>query len=173
MSLDSLEMLLSHEMITKILGTLVIAFLFFCVHLLNNFVFSLIFKKFPEYLRKPLQILRGFLRILVFIVATIAILESWGVDLKALIAGFGITGFIVTFAMRDFLTSILSGALILVYRPFKIGDRIKVTSVEGVVKKIDIQYTTISEKGKDYSIPNTKISSDAIVIRESKSGSSK
>ena len=168
MILDFFEILSGPEMTTKFFSTIVIIFLFFCIHLLNNFVFSLVFKKFPEYLKKPLQILRGFLRVLVFVVGTIAILESWGVDLKALIAGFGITGFIVTFAMRDFLTSILSGALILVYRPFKVGDRIRVASVEGVVKKIDIQYTTISEKGKYYSIPNTKISSDAIVIREDK-----
>lgn len=165
--------IVSNEIVIKSFTTIVIAFLFFCVHLLNNFVFKLIFKKFPEYLKKPLQVLRGVIRVLVVIVALISILDSWGVDLKALIAGFGITGFIVTFAMRDFLTSVLSGALILIYRPFKIGDRIRVTSVEGIVKKIDMQYTTISDKGKDYSIPNTKISSDAIVIRESKSGSSK
>lgn len=171
--MNSFEMLLGQEMLTKLFTSLIIVFLFFCVHLLNNFVFRLIFKKFPEYLKKPLQILRGFLRILIVVVGAIALLDSLGVDLKALIAGFGITGFIVTFAMRDFLTSILSGALILIYRPFKIGDRIRVTSVEGIVQKIDIQYTTITNQGKEYSIPNTKISSDAIVIRDKKSGASK
>jgi len=173
MSMDSFEILLSHEILTKIFSSFIVACMFFCVHLMNNLIFRLVFKKSSEQIKKPLQILRGFLRILIVVVGAIAILDNMGVDLKALIAGFGITGFIVTFAMRDFLTSILSGALILIYRPFKIGDRIRVKGVEGIVKKIDIQHTTISDKGKDYSIPNTKVSSDAIVIRDSKSGSSK
>jgi len=115
-----------------------------------------------------------FFRIIIIIVGFIAVLDSWGVDVKTLIAGFGVTGFIVTFALKDILTSILSGVMIAVYKPFKVGDRILVDKIEGVVTVIELQNTTIVNKHKEYTIPNTMVFAEAIRIREldEKDGSS-
>jgi len=168
-----LDVFTQSELHYEIFSSVVALTIIGLVYLLNNFIFYLVEYKFPRYMNTPLKILRVAVRIIIIIVGIISLLESWGIDIYTLIAGFGITGFMVTFALKDVLTSVLSGVMILIYRPFKVGDKIKVVGIEGIVKKIEIQYTTIVSSNREYSVPNTKVSSEAIIITELESTSSK
>ena len=49
----------------------------------------------------------------------ITALGTIGVDVTGLVAGFGLTGFAVGFAMKDALANLLAGVMILLYRPFR------------------------------------------------------
>lgn len=60
-------------------------------------------------------------------------LGTLGVDITGLIAGLGLTGFALGFALKDIISSTVAGVLILLNRPFTAGDRIKVSGVEGTV----------------------------------------
>jgi len=51
-------------------------------------------------------------------------LGTLGVNVSALVAGLGLTGFALGYAMKDTISNLLSGVLILLYRPFEIGNRI-------------------------------------------------
>ncbi|WP_063833562.1 mechanosensitive ion channel family protein [Skermanella stibiiresistens] len=93
-------------------------------------------------------------------------LGTMGMDVGALIAGLGLTGFALGFALRDAVSNLLAGVLILGYRPFHRGDHISVAGFEGVVSGIDLRYTTLQGDGKRYLIPNQTLFTNAIVLNQ-------
>ena len=91
-------------------------------------------------------------------------LGNLGVNVGPLIASLGLTGFAISFASKDALTNVLCGVLIIIYRPFKRGDRISVAGVEGVVKALDLRYTTLVAEDKTYLVPNTTVFNSTITL---------
>ena len=91
-------------------------------------------------------------------------LGTTGINVSALVAGLGLTGFALGFALKDILSNLLSGALILVYRPFHRGDRIAVAGCEGDVQEIDLRYTVVKGDNKIYLIPNSTLFTNTISI---------
>jgi small conductance mechanosensitive channel len=71
---------------------------------------------------------------------TLAVL---GVRVYALVTGLGVGGLIVGFALQNVIQNLLAGALLLIQRPFGIGDLITVNNVTGWVTEIQIRSTTI------------------------------
>jgi small-conductance mechanosensitive channel len=102
------------------------------------------------------------LALLVFGVVTA--LGTAGVNVSALVAGLGLTGFALGFAFRDVLSNLLAGVLILLYRPFSRGDRISVTGLEGVVTHIDLRYTNLEHDGNLMLIPNSNLFTNPITV---------
>jgi small-conductance mechanosensitive channel len=91
-------------------------------------------------------------------------LGTLGVNVSALVAGLGLTGFALGFAMKDTISNLLSGVLILLYRPFEVGSRIKISGYEGIVNSIDLRYTELDSEGNKVLIPNSKLFTDPITI---------
>jgi len=67
----------------------------------------------------------------------ISALGTVGVNVSVLVASLGLGGFAIGMALKDAIGSLVAGILILIYRPFKIGDRIKVSGYEGLVREIN------------------------------------
>ncbi len=93
-------------------------------------------------------------------------LGTLGINVSALVAGLGLTGFALGFALKDTISNLLSGVLILLYRPFEIGNRIEISSYEGIVVSIDLRYTELQGEGSKILIPNSKSFTDPITIRQ-------
>ena len=91
-------------------------------------------------------------------------LGTLGVNVSALVAGLGLTGFALGFALKDTISNLLSGVLILLYRPFEIGNRIKISGYEGIVVSIDLRYTELEGEGSKILIPNSKSFTDPITV---------
>ncbi len=91
-------------------------------------------------------------------------LGTLGIDVSALVAGLGLTGFALGFALKDTIANLLSGILILLYRPFEVGNRIKISGYEGKVISIDLRYTELEDEGRKILIPNSKSFTDPITI---------
>jgi len=102
--------------------------------------------------------------ITLIIFGIITALGTLGVNVSALVAGLGLTGFAIGFALKDTISNLLSGVLILLYRPFEIGNRIKISGYEGVVVSIDLRYTELDADGKKILIPNSKLFTDPITV---------
>lgn len=66
-----------------------------------------------------------------------------GVEVGPLLAGLGIAGFIVGFALQDTLSNFASGLMILMYRPFDVGDAIEAAGVTGKVDQMNLVSTMI------------------------------
>ena len=147
----------------KILTGLAIFFSFFIVAMIIIVLAKFTAKRIPSGKRFVLFIGRIIQSVLI-IIGIISGLGSMGVNISALIASLGLTGFALGFALRDALSNVLSGALILVYQPFKLGDIIKVGAFEGEVREIDLRYTTLQSSGNKVLIPNSKLFTDPIIL---------
>jgi|TARA_B100000315_G_scaffold208622_1_gene204034 small-conductance mechanosensitive channel len=101
---------------------------------------------------------------LVITVGIISSLGTLGVNVSALVAGLGLTGFALGYALKDSISNLLAGILILLYRPFVVEDRIHVDDNEGIVKHIDLRYTTLENETGKILIPNSKLFTDAITV---------
>ncbi len=98
-------------------------------------------------------------------VGAVTALGTLGLDVTALVAGLGLTGFALGFALRDIISNTLAGVLILLFRPFHRGDRISVAGSEGVVADVDLRYTTlVVDEGTRILVPNSTLFTNAIRV---------
>ncbi len=103
-------------------------------------------------------------RIIFVLFGLVTALGTIGINVSALVAGLGLTGFALGFALKDTISNILSGVLILLYRPFKIDDNIKVAGYEGKVISVDLRYTKLDSEDGTVLIPNSKCFTDPVVV---------
>ncbi|MDP8255122.1 MAG: mechanosensitive ion channel family protein [Candidatus Alcyoniella australis] len=95
---------------------------------------------------------------LLWLVLLMLALPRLGVDIAPLIAGLGVTGFIVGFAFQETLGNLSAGLMIMLNEPFKIGDYVDAGGHQGVVKEINMMATTMTTPdNKKIVIPNGKI----------------
>jgi len=103
---------------------------------------------------------------LLIILGLISAFGTLGVDVSAIVAGLGLTGFAFGFALKDILSNVISGILILIYRPFKIDDTIIIDKYTGKVTDINLRYTTIISDEKEILIPNSFLFSKPIAVNK-------
>jgi small conductance mechanosensitive channel len=100
---------------------------------------------------------------LVMIFGLLIALSQLGIRLGPLLAGLGVAGFIVGFALQDTLGNFASGIMILLYRPYDVGDLVDVGGVFGKVDKMSLVSTSISTLDNQMIVvPNKKIWGDVI-----------
>jgi small conductance mechanosensitive channel len=101
----------------------------------------------------------------VMLIGFMVALGQLGVQIGTLLAGLGIAGFIIGFALQDSLSNFAAGAMILGYRPFDMGDVIEAAGVQGVVSDMSLVTTTVrTYDNQTLILPNTKIWGDVIRI---------
>lgn len=96
----------------------------------------------------------------IFIIGTVLALGILGLGVisNKILAGAGITTFIVGFALKDIGENFLSGLILAFSRPFRVGNVIECTGVKGVVRDMTMRQTTVeAENGKIILIPNSAI----------------
>jgi small conductance mechanosensitive channel len=79
----------------------------------------------------------------VLIIGVLIALSQLGISLGPLLAGLGIAGFVIGFALQDTLSNFASGMMILFYRPFDVGDFVEAGGVMGKVSHMTLVNTTI------------------------------
>jgi small conductance mechanosensitive channel len=97
-------------------------------------------------------------------------LSQLGISLGPLLAGFGIAGFVIGFALQDTLGNFASGLMILLYQPFDVGDVVEAGGVTGTVSHMSLVNTTVlTFDNQTLIVPNSKIWQDVIknVTRQS------
>lgn len=111
--------------------------------------------------------LRPFLRTLISallkVMLVISVISMIGVETTSFIAIIGAAGLAIGLALQGSLANFAGGVLILLLKPFKVGDFIEVNNYSGTVKEIRIFYTTISTpQNQVVVIPNAQVSNNAI-----------
>jgi len=90
-------------------------------------------------------------------------LSQLGISVGPLLAGLGVAGFIVGFALQDTLGNFASGMMILLYRPYDVGDLVDVGGVFGTVDKMSLVSTSLLTLDNQlFVVPNSKIWGDVI-----------
>lgn len=94
----------------------------------------------------------------------VSALGTLGIDIGALIAGLGLTGFALGFAFKDTISNVLAGIMVIIYKPFDLDDIILVGKFEGRVRSIDLRYTVLDYNDRIVYVPNAKLFIDSIVV---------
>ncbi len=98
-----------------------------------------------------------------YVLVVIAALGQLGVNTTGALAIMGAAGIAVGFALQSSLSNFASGVMIMLFRPYKIGDLIKLDSFVGVVEEIQIFNTIlVTQTGKKIIFPNSKVTDNAI-----------
>jgi small conductance mechanosensitive channel len=95
--------------------------------------------------------------------SSLTALSTMGVDINALIAALGLTSLAVGLALKDTIENTITGVLLLIQRPFKVGDIIKVSDVTGTVADVAIRTTNVmTSDGLHVLIPNRHVYNEVI-----------
>lgn len=100
----------------------------------------------------------------VLILGLLIALSQLGIEVAPMLAGLGIAGFVLGFALQDTLGNFAAGVMILIYRPYDVGDMIDCAAgVFGQVSQMSLVSTTIlTIDNKTLIVPNNKIWGDVI-----------
>jgi len=112
--------------------------------------------------------LTGFLRNLMYGVLIalliVMVLQQAGVPSAPLVAALGAGGLAIGLALQGSLSNLAWGVLLIVFRPFRVGDYIQAGGVEGTVQSLSLMHTQlVLPDNREAVVPNAKIGSDAII----------
>lgn len=100
-------------------------------------------------------VIRKSLKVFVIIVATLLTSSNLGVDITGVIASLSIGGLAIGLAAQDTLANLFGAVAIFMDKPFRLGDRIKLDSVDGNVESIGLRSTRVRNlEGHLITIPN-------------------
>jgi len=144
--------------LTNLVTFLVIVFVFW---LLAGFLSGMT-RKALRFSTKQSQLLTNFLvgmvHRIVMIIGIILGLSALEVDIAPLLAVIGAASFVVAFALQGTLSNFASGIMIMLYRPFDVGDAVDVAGVSGVVSSLNLVSTTVTTfDNKRMIVPNNAI----------------
>lgn len=114
--------------------------------------------------RQVLHLIARTAEVAILLVGGVCALGTMGINVGALVASLGLTGFALGFALKDALSNLLAGGLILFYRPFRLTDRITVAGFEGRVTAIDLRYTALDADGRTVLLPNAMLFTNPITV---------
>lgn len=116
---------------------------------------------FDESVRKFIV---SIVKVAVYAVMALVILDILGLETASLIAVFGSAALAISMSLQGSLSNLAGGILILLFRPFKIGDYIVANSCEGTVVSIEILYTKLrTGDNKLIMMPNGALSNSNII----------
>lgn len=125
--------------------------------------FDNISRKHPALTPTLLSFFTKVLQALIIALTVVTILKELGYDVNGLIAGLGLSGLTFALAAQDTASNFVSGLVILVDKPFGVGDWISVAGMEGIVEEMNFRSCRIRTFDNALiSVPNSKISGDSV-----------
>lgn len=151
----------------KIVPSLIYALLFYLV---GRFIVNKLLKGFSKILEKRDSnpslntFLVGLVKAILYVSLFIGIATILGVPMSSFLAILGAAGLAIGLALQGSLSNFAGGVLILLFKPFKVGDVITGQGHTGTVSKIDILYThMLTFDNKEIIIPNGNLANSDVV----------
>ena len=149
------------------LGIIILTFLL--AYLVNRIFKGIIQRSTQEMRNDPTNyiFLRHAINAVIYLVGfgiAIYVVPSLRTLARSLLAGAGILAVAVGFASQHALSNIISGFFIVLFKPFRVNDRLVVKNMEGFVEDITLRHTVIRDfENRRILIPNTVISDEVII----------
>lgn len=149
------------------LPNLILAILIFIIGLwLVKFINRMVKKFFSKHEYDPSleTFLQSLINIILKILLFVLVITQLGVQSSSLVAIIGAAGLAIGLALQGSLANFAGGILILLFKPFKVGDFISAQGVDGTVQEISIFTTKLSTFGNQIAIvPNGQLSNNNII----------
>ncbi len=151
------------EILPNLLLSVIILFVgLWVVRFINSMVKKFFLKK--DYDATLGTFLQSFISIALKVLLFVLLVTQLGVKSSSLVAIIGAAGLAVGLALQGSLANFAGGVLILLFKPFKVGDFISAQGIDGTVKEITIFTTKISTFGNQLAIvPNGQLSNNNII----------
>ena len=108
--------------------------------------------------------IRSTVRILLWSLLTVIVLSSINVPVTSIIAVFSVAGLAVSLALQNTLSNLASGIVIMVSKPFVVGDYVEIDNVGGTVSTVGLVYSMlVTPENKEIYIPNSQVSSAKVI----------
>ncbi|MBK5200694.1 MAG: mechanosensitive ion channel family protein [Spirochaetaceae bacterium] len=125
-------------------------------------IFLNVIKKILKKTKNMKDLLRDYLlkivKIIAWVLLALTVLSQLGLDMWPLIAGLGITGIVLGFALRDSISNLFAGSMIILNQPFTTGDFVLLGALSGTVKAMDLaSVKLVSTDGKNITISNNLV----------------
>lgn len=102
-------------------------------------------------------------KIALYVLLITVVLSMLGIPATSVITVIGTAGVAIGLALQDSLSNVAGGIMLMINKPFKIGDYIAVSGVSGTVKQITILYTRLdSDSNQAIFIPNGQVSNAVV-----------
>lgn len=144
---DSMALWFNEEavgLLFKVIGILIIL-------IVGKILISLMKKRIGKSLTKSKKINELMQRLILKVIGVVGwvlllviVLGQIGVNLAPIIAGLGVTGFILGFAFQETLGNLLAGVMIALNSPFRIGDYVEIGSMSGSIRDMDMMSVTLA-----------------------------
>ena len=151
---------------TFVRGLGVFLFYYFAFLILKYVVGKIINPSSDPERETVLTMIRGALRMLFLSLGLIGALSEWGFDISGIIATLGLSGFALGLALKDAISNVVAGVMIILHRPFSVGSKVSIAGVSGTVIKIEIQKTTLQDGETDHVVPNSKMLGQVISVSQ-------
>ena len=156
--------LLLSRIINSFIAILAVYFVIIIIDMFIDFWGTNWAKKTRSGIDAMLPLIHKFSKVVLIIAGLMFILNIWDKDITGFVAGLGIAGIVLGFALKDSLGNIFGGISIILDKTYKVGDRIKIDSGEsGIVYDIGLRSTKIKTWDNDILvIPNGKMANSKI-----------
>ncbi len=151
------------ELLPKLATALAIVLLFWLLALLIRTLLRRLVRHSDLSKQNVFRLVQQVTYVSLLLLGLVTALGTAGVNVAALVTSLGLAGFALGFALKDALSNLISGVMLLLYRPFQVGDEVAVLGHEGRVIAIDLRYTTLQLKGKVVFIPNSKLFTESVM----------
>ncbi|WP_460516243.1 mechanosensitive ion channel family protein [Cyclobacterium sediminis] len=144
--------------VSLFVGLLILIFFIYLSRWIKRIVSNRLSKKTDDHLLT--NFISASIKSLVMVFGLALLLRFLGLTgvVNSLLAGAGITAFIIGFALKDIGENFLAGILLAFKRPFKIGDMVEINGLSGKVRALNLRDTQVKTiDGKDVFIPNATI----------------
>ncbi len=130
-------------------------------YLLRNFA-----TRFDASSSEIFRIVSNSQKAILFFVGAVLGLDKLGFDVSTLVAGLGLTGFAMGLALKDAISNLVAGVLIVLYKTIELDDVIEISGTQGKVIDVNLRYITIKSEDKEHLVPNSLFLNSKIAILE-------
>lgn len=111
-----------------------------------------------------IKFINNILKILIIAFAVVMIISEFGYNINGLITGLGVGGLAVSLAAQDAVSNMISGFIIVLEKPFIVGEFIQTKSIMGTVEEVSMRSTKIRTiEDTLVTLPNNTLTADAII----------
>ncbi len=108
--------------------------------------------------------LKSAVRIALYTLAALVVADKLGIPVTSLVAALSVFGLAISLAVQNSLSNLAGGIMVLVSKPFVVGDFVEAGGVSGTVAEVGLAYTKIiTPDNKVINCPNSEISASKII----------